>query len=421
MSAESNSNRWVPFQCPSCFGLFRLRKPQIGSVGHCPTCDQLVHVSNKPTLLKDCVPSLKGKGAESLPREKETDDLLDKVSVAQQMTPEEVAKQEEFYSNQKRQYSAGGSDIVDWEKELEGEERLRFSWLTIWLCSVLFVLGLAGAAYYVKNKNLGPGAGGKAVIGDDASLEKLDEILDKGSKRNGEGRDEKLEQVVDQAGRFDLTESEAVLRGFLESSSVSERLKYVRDPERVHPLMLKYYDGEGIEPEGFSSYDKAKVEYQEGFFTTVAQTADFLDFPIALEDIGGDQKNQYLVDWESWVGYGDMKPQAMRSQKPTTPQLMRAVITVDSYYNYHFSNDREWSCFRLEMRDSEYTFLGYAKRGGALAKKMLERMRAIDTEKLPFTIKVAYPANSRSEDQVEIVEILSAGWIINLEEENNNE
>jgi len=417
MSAQSGSNRWVPFQCPSCFGVFRLKKPQIGSVGHCPTCGELVHVSlNAPALGEVQLEVAAEEKVSAAPRGVENEDLLEKVAVAQQMTPEEIAAQEEVYKNQKRQYSAGGTDMVDWERELGKEEANSFSWLTIWGVGMLFVLSLIGAAYYFKTRESGVSEGSQTVVIDDASQAKLGGLLGEGVKNEEEGI---IEVNMRKAEGFDFAESERVVKAFLNSVTVTERLAYVREPERVRPLMLRYYGGEQIEAEGYHSLDKTQVDYQKGFFATTVQTSEFLDFTILMIDLGEGGDVRYFVDWESWVGYSDMKPEELREKKPTEAQLMRVLVSKENYYNYHFSDDRKWSSFRLEIRDSEFTFLGYLERESEMERELLKRLKRVQTE--PFVIKVAYPPNSKSMDQVEIMEIISPGWILNIDEEKDHE
>ena len=417
MNTQSSSNRWVPFQCPSCFGVFRLRRAQIGSVGHCPTCGELVHVSLNAPALGEIPLEAAEERVNSPRREDEHEDLLEKVAVAQQMTPEEIAAQEETYKNQKRHYSAGGVDMVDWEKELGEGSQGSFSWLSIWISGMVFVLGLVGAAYYFKTRESEAGTSSKTVVVDDVSREKLDSILGKGEVEDTGNK--LLEENVDKAEEFDFEELERVVKGFSNSGTVTERLAFVREPERVRPLMLHYYGGEQIEAEGYNSLDKTQVSYQKGFFTTYVQTSDFSEFSIVIENLGKDGDTHYLIDWESWVGYGDMKPEEMRERKPIEPQLMRVMISNTDYYNYHFSDELEWSSFRLGVRDSEFPFLGYLKRGSEMEQELRASLK--EQSSVPFAIKVAYPPNSRSMDQVEVVEILSAGWVLKLDEEKDHE
>lgn len=410
MNAISKAKRWVPFQCPSCFGLFRLRRSQVGSVGHCPTCRTVIRVSEDgPTAA----------GSPVLKEVLSGEALLDRVAVAQPMTPEEVVKHEASRTSRKRHVQQGPADTIDWEEKAKVGSKSGPSWQVMGSAAMILVLVLAGAAFYVKNKAPGKGSGRSSVIGDSESQAILKEILEKDRDdvyTNEDGVDSTIESV-DRYKDFDMMQVEAAVKGFLNSGTITERLKFCRDPERVRPLMVNFYDGEEIEAEGMESLNKAEVSYRDDFLTLVVRTADFLQYPIALVKIGIGEDVRYLVDWESWVGFCDLTPEEMRAGKPTTPITMRVIVSPENYYNYGFSDDKEWGAFRLELRDSTFSFLGYAKRNSEVEKALAQVQKS--KKQSPFVVKVVYPPKARSQEQVEIVEILSSGWILEVNQEDD--
>ena len=105
--------------------------------------------------------------------------------------------------------------------------------------------------------------------------------------------------------------------------------------------------------------------------------------------------------------------------KPTEPKLLRITLRQGSYYNYGYSDDRVWAAYRLGFRNSDRTLLAYARRDSKEGELLAELFR--DSAELLYTLKVRYPENARSGEQVEIVELLEQGWIGNppkVEEEN---
>ena len=56
---QKSAIRWMPFQCPSCFGLFRAKREDAGELGRCPGCEARLLIpepkkkSEKPLLEKD--------------------------------------------------------------------------------------------------------------------------------------------------------------------------------------------------------------------------------------------------------------------------------------------------------------------------------------------------------------------------------
>jgi len=411
MSSTTSPNRWVPFQCPSCFGLFRVRKSQIGETGHCPTCRSLNHLSEE------------AQSAAASPRASVSDPnetLLEKVSVAKPMTPEEIARREASRKTHRRQYdsSGGGGGDLNWEEETTAPVKKGTSWRVAWsLVMGTFVL-LALGAHYVKNVRPDSVNRGSSVITDPKAREILNEILEKGKTDiyvDETGRDSTVD-AVDQYKQFDLQEIEVVVKNFLKSETVAERMKWVRHSDRVLPLMKKFYVADEVEAEGFESLNKTATSYLDNLLTTIVQTADFLSSPIAIEKTGEGEDVKYLVDWESWVGYCEMKPEEMRIKKPTEPVLMRVIANRENYYNFTFSDDKEWTSYRMELKDSEYSFLGYAKKNSKVDEFFSVLRRKGGTN--PCIIKVVYPPKARAKDQVEIVEVVSDGWIQREPEKN---
>lgn len=378
--------------------------------GHCPTCRSVIRVTEEGAMEAD---------QPSVTEMPSTEVLLERVAVAEQMTPEEMAEQKESRRSRRRHVAPGITDSIDWEEQSKVGSKSGPSWQVMGSAAMVLVLALAGAAFYVKNKAPVKGSSKSSVIGDPASQAILQEILEKDRGDvyvNEEGVDTTVE-AVDQYKDFDMMKVEKAVEGFLNSETVEERLEFCRDSERVRPLMVKHYEGQEIEPEGMESLNKSEVSYRDSFLTSLVQTADFLRYPVALERIGKGEDAQYLVDWESWVGFCELTPEEMRVKKPTEPFTMRVIISQEDYYNYGFSDDKEWGSFRLELRDSEYSFLGYAKRNSEVEKAFAEIKKS--RSQGPFVVKVAYPPKARSKDQVEIVEVQSAGWILNLDKDDD--
>ena len=69
-------------------------------------------------------------------------------------------------------------------------------------------------------------------------------------------------------------------------------------------------------------------------------------------------------------------------------------------------------CVGLGFRNNDRTLLAHARRDSKEGEVLAELFR--DAEELPYTLKIRYPENARSGDQVEIVELLDEGWIKNL-------
>ena len=275
------------------------------------------------------------------------------------------------------------------------------------MVAVLSAVGI----FLVKNAPSKKGTSAPTVIGGAASaaaLEKSLQLPQNTSYLNEEGIDV-IKKTVEDYEKFDVVKIENAVKGFVTSGSIQERLSFVRDPERVKPLMEKYYGNEEFEPEGFEELNRGEIRYRGDFFTSFVRIGDFSSGPIAVERFEDGDNFSYRVDWESWVGYCEMSAEDLIRVKPTEPKLLRIILRQGSYYNYEYSDDRVWAAYRLGFRNSDRALLAYVRRNSQEGEILAELFR--DSEELLYTLKIRYPENARSSDQVEIVELLGQGWI----------
>ncbi|MDB4791533.1 hypothetical protein OAG57_01600 [Akkermansiaceae bacterium] len=408
MSETASSNRWIPFQCPTCFGLFRIKKSQVGQTGRCPVCNAAVQSSESENL------GVLNQAASSAI---DNNNLLARVAVAQEMTSEQLRKAESGIRGRRRQYVGEEAGGMAWEEE---EASDNVSWkVVVSIVLSAFVL-LALSLVYYKNVGLNSSAGStKPEINREQADSWLDEIekADRNTKKIEEG--ETAAKDVDNFEKFDNAKVEKAIRNFVTAKSPAELKKYIRNSERVGPLLDRYYEKVDYEVEGFEALDMTQMRYNGDVVTMFVQKADFLSSPIAVERIVDGEEESYLIDWESWVGYCDYTPEQMRMEKPDKPFLMRVLVQPASYYNYEFSDDGKWRSLGLELKDSIYSFLGYVERDSEQDKRFRVMMKG--GKVVACMVRVAYPTGSRSKDQVEILEIVGSGWLQNLSKDNEDD
>ncbi|MDA7650294.1 hypothetical protein OAE62_00755 [bacterium] len=408
MSETASSNRWIPFQCPTCFGLFRIKKSQVGQTGRCPVCNAAVQSSESENL------GVLNQAASSAI---DNNNLLERVAVAQEMTSEQLRKAESGIRGRRRQYVGEEAGGMAWEEE---EASDNVSWkVVVSIVLSAFVL-LALSLVYYKNVGLNSSAGStKPEINREQADSWLDDIekADRNTKKIEEG--ETAAKDVDNFEKFDNAKVEKAIRNFVTAKSPAELKKYIRNSERVGPLLDRYYEKVDYEVEGFEALDMTQMKYNGDVVTMFVQKADFLSSPIAVERIVDGEEESYLIDWESWVGYCDYTPEQMRMEKPDKPFLMRVLVQPASYYNYEFSDDGKWRSLGLELKDSIYSFLGYVERDSEQDKRFRVMMKG--GKVVACMVRVAYPTGSRSKDQVEILEIVGSGWLQNLSKDNEDD
>ena len=64
---------------------------------------------------------------------------------------------------------------------------------------------------------------------------------------------DEAEDLIRYYEKFNPDQAEQTIKAFLTAKTVDEKIKYVRDQERVGPLMKAYYAKAAYQPEGFEA------------------------------------------------------------------------------------------------------------------------------------------------------------------------
>jgi hypothetical protein len=214
---------------------------------------------------------------------------------------------------------------------------------------------------------------------------------------------------------------EAVTR-FVSARGVEDLLPLVRDRERVEKKIRAYYTPDNpwkpIEINNrFEPSDQFTVDGD--FIVLQLVLANFDEIPISLERRG----DEFLVDWESFTGYGEMSWHELTTKRPQHPVLMRVVIekslTTD-YFNDTFSNPDTHHCYLLRDLRSEHLLSGYAAIDSTADSKIRQYLQPLAQPAAKFrtlaVVHLRYPPNAKNSRQVEITDFLENGWVFRRDE-----
>lgn len=415
MSADpapsSNPIRWMPFQCPSCFGLLRVTREEANSHGRCPSCSARLLIPSleevKVAFQKNISQAdQEGSSLQNSPTLEKEAPEASSYAKAEVVEPSDEKDLEPGWSSsprRKKNFVGQKDETLDWEEEQETQNRT-FPWLIAGSAVMLLVLLGGAGVFYLRSQTASP---------EDLVSSGIPSFLDvaRSESRNLKAEvlppeEDIIVQLVEDFEEFDLEVVQKVIKGFLNAETVTERAKYARSPERVIPLMKKFYGGEDFEAEGFRSLDQSKISYRDSYLSSFVQMKDFTNSPIAIERKG----DLYLVDWESWVAYGDLKVEEMIVQKPTEDVTMRVILQRKNYYNFSFIDDKKWASFRLTFFKQERSLWAYVDRESEAGKKLLMNVKS--GAERPALVKVKYPKNARADDQVIMSELITIGWML---------
>ncbi len=133
---------------------------------------------------------------------------------------------------------------------------------------------------------------------------------------------------------------------------------------------------------------------------------------------------KFSADWPSFVGASDLTMTQLLQQRPTAPVLMRVLVAATDHAVAPFEDTRKWFCIRIFAPGQEESCYGYLAMDKpalvSLTKRIpLDSNQASPEERsenegiaLPLALRMAFPKDSTSTDQVEVVEVLGSGWFI---------
>lgn len=207
-----------------------------------------------------------------------------------------------------------------------------------------------------------------------------------------------------------LQEAKAVLDKFWNAPTWREKLQHVRDAPRVSPLMRDFYES-SRQREPRAGALKTSATFRIG-----STEVEHLVYESALD--GGpleialvhDHSNALKLDWESYVGAGDMPWAAFLKQRPPDPVLLRAYAVFDDYFNYEFNDRARFVCVKLIDTPFEQTLYAYTERDGRTHEALKTKLdqRAL----VPITVRVAYNTGTQSTNCVRLVEVVADRWLL---------
>ncbi|HUF62358.1 MAG TPA: hypothetical protein VMN36_09815 [Verrucomicrobiales bacterium] len=193
--------------------------------------------------------------------------------------------------------------------------------------------------------------------------------------------------------------------------SWEERVPLVRYPERTRPLMAAYYAEHPLEERPKAVGMRVGTlwnENREYALALIPETITGQHWHYAFEPTA----EGLLLDWESTVGYSEIRLDDLLEERPEGEKLVRVRLDVYHYYNYLYGNPDEWACFRAEQRGVERWFYGYIRRDSPGYALLEQAMKISDVQVIYPTLKVRVNPESTSDDQFEIVEVVNRYWLI---------
>lgn len=234
-----------------------------------------------------------------------------------------------------------------------------------------------------------------------------DQKMEGASQKDQEAGLSDFESRKEAAAHF--AKMEQVVTAFLAAGTIEERLKYVRHPDRIRPLMEDFYRDHELKTYTFelvANYMSASLS-RRPFIALSVRTKEDTSLPVLLED----SEEGLLVDWESFICYNPLTPEEFLEVRPAEPVKMRVYASYDNFYAYEFAEESEYICFRLEFRDSDTRLFGYVKRGTTVEQKFHDLFGSQGRNlRKPLILALHFPEGGRGRRSVVIDDVESPLW-----------
>lgn len=386
---QEKARRWNAFVCPDCRFIFRVPGDHEGLGIICPSCRRMLRIPGADDETPSLVMSLQG---EEFSEEEEVDHRLEKRRRG------------------KRKKKAKESAIPTWDTragrwKLERSDKITFKMGVLGLA--LFSLASAAFVFFFwdsshktdETKVIEGDVTGSSEISENTTLLQPELI-------ENDDSDIELPSIMKRSQAEFLSNAEPLAEKFLNARSVEEILPLIRDGEKLRDKLLSYYPDGRIEPVGMSKFNASGTPmYKDHFGSVDITTEDYEQRFLAFLD--GEKGLE--IDWESWIGWSDMPWEDILEKRPKVPVLVRVRLKWVDYYNYEFSNEREWRSYRLVSPDGETTLFGYVPRNSLIDQQIRPNEQGVTETKI---LKIRFSEGSATGNQVIIDELVADGWLL---------
>lgn len=189
---------------------------------------------------------------------------------------------------------------------------------------------------------------------------------------------------------------------FVYAKTVEERSGYVRDasnvgayPEQARtaiPMRIKDYD---VGNDGEGQYAQFLAEFSDGGERMIA---------VVPTDRGP------KVDWDCYARFGTAAwPNILGGQVEKAE--VRVIVRPSNYYNFAFSEEKEWLAYEVSSPDLQSCIFAYAKKGSDLATHLEKVFVSGDGKPMRLILELTKSAEGLPHRQFVLSGLIAQGWV----------
>jgi adenylylsulfate kinase len=205
--------------------------------------------------------------------------------------------------------------------------------------------------------------------------------------------------------------AESLMNPYFKTTSWSDKVAFVHDPERVGPLMKQFYEKEQKKDPECKSLQACVLQSLKGeelLHLKYSGSGRAENVEVALRQA---KDGSYKLDWESFVGASGMSWEDFIAKRTISPVLFRAYVNKEDYYNFEFSDEQKYLCVKLTSRDGKSNLYAYVERGTAVAYKVQSAL-ARRPKNAALSVKLAFLEQAQSKDSIRLLDVVAERWFL---------
>jgi len=204
---------------------------------------------------------------------------------------------------------------------------------------------------------------------------------------------------------------ETSVRRYCAAQTVEERLKYVRQPERVKILMQARYPDGKVPVWNIRNIqlDPLTMENRADFWRASVETLPEGTKKFILEL---PEKGNALIDWEVDVLYQSYDWDRFAHEPPNgESHEFRVQLVPGVLFSHEFSDERKWRCFVLSAPDSDAPLFGYCEIDSPCDRRIMDILRRNNNQLVHLILQLNRPTGTLSPQGAIIESVISESWI----------
>ena len=205
---------------------------------------------------------------------------------------------------------------------------------------------------------------------------------------------------------------DTITRKFFDTTNVNALARLVRQPERVRPLMERYYAGKPIPLNRVirtNLFQPVTLDGHSNFWMSTVELANHETHNLILEILDSGEPR---IDWETLVCYQPMPWDNFVEERPAERSLdFRVYLEPDNFFSHEFADSSRWNCYRLTVPDGEETLFGYVPADSEVAKSIINLLDQTQARKISVILRVNIPKGIQSRRGVMIEKLVSPRWL----------